>query len=70
MFYGIYVGNVVGKVTRECSCCVANVGIRCYVIDNEFYMFLSFGGFHVSVYNVGYYLLVYFIVFMPFILVV
>ena len=35
MFYGAYVGDVVGKSTRECGCCMANVGIRCYVIFQE-----------------------------------
>ena len=40
------------------------------VLDNEFYLFLRFGWFNVSVYNVSYYLLVYFIDFMHLILVV
>ena len=35
LFYGIYVGKVVGKATRECGCCMAKVGIRCYVIFRE-----------------------------------
>ena len=35
LFYGVYVGKVVGKATRECGCCMANVGIRCYVIFRE-----------------------------------
>ena len=34
------------------------------VVDNEFYLFLMFGEFNVTVHDVGYYLLVYFIVFM------
>ena len=37
-------------------------------IDNEFYLLLRFGGFNVSIYDVVYYLLVYFIVFMHLIL--
>ena len=28
LFYGVYVGEVVGKATRECGCCMTNVGIR------------------------------------------
>ena len=86
LFYGSYVGKVVGKVMREHGCCMVNIDIRCYVIfrekfskwtykfiyhislgwgglkgvcvilndkvgcfifsvvDNEFYLFLRFGG--------------------------
>ena len=32
LFYGTYVRKVVGKVTRKCGCCMANIDIRCYVI--------------------------------------
>ena len=31
LFYDSYVGKVVGKATRECGCCMPNVGIRCHV---------------------------------------
>ena len=31
LFHGAYVGKVVGKVMRECGCCMANIGIRDYV---------------------------------------
>ena len=34
LFYGIYVREVVCMATRECSCCMANVGISCYVINH------------------------------------
>ena len=103
LFYGTYVGKVVGKATKECGCFMANVDIKwyvifrekllkwtckficyiglglevvrgCYVIlnhkfgcfefsvvDNEFYLFLRFGRFNVSVYDVGYYLLGFFL---------
>ena len=30
LFYGTYVRQVARKVTRECYCCEANVGINCY----------------------------------------
>ena len=40
------------------------------VVDNEFYSFLRFGGFNMCVFDVGYYLLVYFIVFMNLVFVV
>ena len=35
LFYSTYVGKLVGKVMRERGCCMANVGIRCYVIFRE-----------------------------------
>ena len=35
LFYGVCVGKVVGKVTRERGCCMANIGIRCYDIFRE-----------------------------------
>ena len=31
-FYGAYIRKMVGKATRDCCCCMVNVGIRCYVI--------------------------------------
>ena len=31
LFYGTYVGKLIGKSTRECRCCMANVSISCYV---------------------------------------
>ena len=33
LFYGTYVGKVVGKATRECFCCVANIDIGCLEMD-------------------------------------
>ena len=54
-------------------CVVLNDEVGCFefsVIDNEFYLFLRFVGFNVFVYNVGYCLLVYFIVFIHLTLVV
>ena len=53
----------------EGGCVILNDKVGCFkfsVIDNEFHLFLRFGGFNVLVYNVGY----YFIVFMQLILVV
>ena len=38
LFYGAYVGKGVGKATRECGCCMVNVGIRCYVIFQETFL--------------------------------
>ena len=35
LFYGTYVGKVIGKAMRERGCYMANVGIRCYVIFRE-----------------------------------
>ena len=35
LFYGAYVEEVGGKATRECGCCMTNVGVRCYVILRE-----------------------------------
>ena len=35
LFYGTYVGNVQSKATRERGYCMANVGMRCYVIFRE-----------------------------------
>ena len=35
LFYGTYVGKVVGKATRECGCCMSNIDIKCYVILRE-----------------------------------
>ena len=54
-------------------CVILNDEVGCFkfkVIDNVFYLFVRFGGFNVSVYNVGYYLLTYLIVCMHLILVV
>ena len=33
LFYGTPVGKVVGKATRERSCCMTNVGVRSYVFS-------------------------------------
>ena len=35
LFYGVCVGKVVGKVTRECGYYMTNIGIRRYVIFRE-----------------------------------
>ena len=35
LFHDTYVGKVVGNATRERGCCMANVGISCYVIFRE-----------------------------------
>ena len=35
LFYGTYVGKVVGKATREGGCCMTNVGIRGNFIFRE-----------------------------------
>ena len=35
LFYGTYVGKIVGKATRECGCCIVNISIRYYAIFRE-----------------------------------
>ena len=35
LLYGTYVGEVVGKATRECGCCMTDVGIKCCVFFSE-----------------------------------
>ena len=52
---------------------ILNNKFRCFkfsIVDNEFYLFLRFGGFNMSMYNVGYDLFVYLIVLKHLILVV
>ena len=39
LFYGTYVGKIVGKATSEGGCCMANVGLRCYTIFRETFLY-------------------------------
>ena len=59
----LYIGlEVFGRV-----CVTLNNKVRCFIFgveENGFYLFLRFGRFNVSVYDVVNYLFVYFIVFM------
>ena len=53
LFYGTYVRDVVCKTTRDCDCCVANVGIRCYGIFRETFskwIFLGFSYIYIYIY--------------------